>query len=121
MDILPDSRAKNKVTPVEGQFGLEEPYFCANCGKLGGHCLVRNMTFMFYLCPPCADTYGPIAGMYAMPDEVFFEKVREAQLEEAGRLLTPLELVKALDDPRSPLALLAKERLTHFEGVRTCP
>jgi hypothetical protein len=49
------------------------------------------MTFCFYLCQPCAETYGQIAGMMLMPDEVFFEHVKQEQLARHGRYLTPDE------------------------------
>lgn len=49
------------------------------------------MTFLFYLCPACAETHGRVAGTMLMPDEVFFKKLAAAQIEEAGHALTPEE------------------------------
>jgi hypothetical protein len=43
------------------------------------------------------------------PDAVFFEKVRQAQLEKYGRQLTEIEVLKALEDESGPLAKLARE------------
>lgn len=71
----------------------------------------ENMTFAFYLCKKCAETHGDLAHTYTMPDEVFFQKVSEAQLDRYGRLLGPAEILKALEDASHPLAKLAKDRL----------
>jgi len=45
-----------------------------------------------------------------VPDEVFFGKVREAQLEKYGRMLTPNEVAIELQDGSSFLVKLAKEQ-----------
>ena len=84
------------------------PVFCANCGADGGLCPEENMTFMFYLCNTCAETHGQIAGAMLMPDEVFFEKIRQEQLETYGRYLTQAELTRVADADDTPLAKLLK-------------
>src|SRR2546428_13927358 len=86
------------------------PIFCANCGTSGGRVPEDNVTFAFYLCQSCANSWGDIAHTYVEPDVVFWQRVEEAQLEKHGRLLTNNELVKALDDPSHPVAKLVKER-----------
>jgi hypothetical protein len=45
-----------------------------------------------------------------MPDEVFFEQVRQEQLASHGRYLTDIELAAAVEnDASSPLAKLLKQ------------
>ena len=57
----------------------------------------------------CADKHGNIAHTYKEPDEVFWKRVAEAQLEEFGKFLDPVELAKELDDRTTVLAKLAVE------------
>lgn len=66
------------------------------------------MTFMFYLCNKCAETHGAIAGTMLMPDEVFFEKLRQEQLAAYGRYLTQEELDQVVTSADTPLAKLLK-------------
>jgi len=44
-----------------------------------------------------------------VPDEVFWEKVNQAQIEKYGRLLEPNEIIRQLDDVNSTLSVLARE------------
>ena len=67
IELLPDSRAKNVTGRVFTMNGTWVPVFCANCGKDGGLCPEENMTFLFYLCVTCNETYGAIAGTMVMP------------------------------------------------------
>ena len=69
----------------------------------------ENCTFAFYLCNKCAEKWAPLAGTMAMPDEVFWQKVKEEQLARYGRVLTPYELAAAAAVKGSTLATLAKE------------
>lgn len=108
MDILPDSRAKETKNRLFTASGVWVPVFCANCGADGGRCPEENMTFIFYMCQKCADTYGPITGHMMMPDEVFFEKIRDEQMEAHGRFLSEQELVMCVLEDASPLATLLK-------------
>ena len=110
-DLLPDCRARASKTISRGMAGLWTPIFCANCGTAGGAVPTENVTFLFYLCDPCAETYGRIAGTMLMPDEVFFEKLRQEQLERYGRYLGLEELAKVSETPSHPLWTLLKERL----------
>jgi hypothetical protein len=110
-NILPDSRMKTIHTPrgmVQGPGGMWLPVFCANCGADGGLCPEENMTFMFYLCNKCSETHGQIAGVMMMPDEVFYEKLKQEQLASHGRYLTPLEVAAVVEADASPLAKLIK-------------
>ena len=68
--------------------------------------------FAFYLCQPCADKYGSVAGTWAEPDALFWQKVKEAQWEREGRELTPREILEKLDDPHSYLNKLVGDRNT---------
>jgi hypothetical protein len=106
-NILPDSRLRETKGRVSVRGTTFVPIFCANCGADGGGVPEEHMTFAFYLCDPCAEKWGPIAGTYVEPDAVFFEKVKQAQLEKYGRLLTQEELAKL--DGTGPLAVLARE------------
>lgn len=69
-------------------------------------CPEENMTFLFYQCEPCARTYGQIAGTMVMPDEIFFEKLRQEQLASHGRYLTETELLQVVEEGASPLSTL---------------
>lgn len=109
-EILPDSRARETKGRIFVAGGAWVPVFCANCGKEGGRCPEENMTFICWICPPCAQTYGEIAGTLFMPDQVFWEEVKQAQIEKYGRLLTAEETAKSLEDPLSLESLLARNR-----------
>lgn len=110
-EVLPDCRARQARRLISrGMAGLWEPVFCANCGADGGMVPTENITFLFYLCNACASTHGQIAGTMLMPDEVFFEKVKQEQLERYGRYLTPAEWGQVGEDPSHPLWLVLKEQ-----------
>jgi hypothetical protein len=110
-DILPESRLTTIVTPKRMTFspyGVWVPIFCANCGKDGGN--VPEDNFAFWLCNDCYAKHGVPAGLMAVPDEVFWEKVAQAQMEEHGRLLSEPELIKVSQENASPLATLLNSR-----------
>ncbi len=90
------------------------PMFCANCGKEGGMVLEtdwdRVKNFAFYLCEPCAEKWSPLADTAIAPDEAFWQKLHEVQLEEFGRELTSAEIVEALKDDANVLSKLCKDR-----------
>lgn len=109
-EILPDSRAREVRGRIFTPGGAWIPVFCANCGVPGGSCPEENMTFLFYLCQKCNDTYGDIAGTMMMPDEVFFEKLKQEQLASHGRFLSEAELVEIVLADASPLATLIQGR-----------
>jgi hypothetical protein len=46
----------------------------------------ENMTFAFYLCNACYEQYGAIAGMMAVPDDVFFAQIAARRAETAAKL-----------------------------------
>ena len=108
MELLPDCRAKVTRGRVFTAGGAWVPVFCANCGVDGGLCPEDNMTFLFYLCAKCAETHGHVAGTMLMPDEVFFEQVKQEQIEAYGHYLTQEELTRVVEAGASPLATLLK-------------
>ncbi len=89
--------------------------YCANCGADGGRVMKTDMPeeFAFYLCDErqnnCAAKWAELAGTIAIPDEVFFEKVRQAQMEKYGRILTPEEVGMELQDESSMMSKLKRE------------
>jgi len=114
-DLLPNSiavRSPKVVVWPNGQKWI--PIFCANCGKDGGMVqetefdLVKN--FAFYLCDPCAAKWSPMTNTALSPDEAFWKKVRQAQLEAFGRELTAQEIIEALKDENHILTKLANDR-----------
>lgn len=107
--LLPSSFARKvKTFFVEGL--PYERVYCASCGKLGPLVMTVTKDFAFYLCDDDAQKYGTPDGMYAVPDDVFAERVKQEQLEKFGRILAPAEMDEVLNDPHSTLAKLAKER-----------
>jgi hypothetical protein len=112
-ELLPDSRARTIVTPrgmVQGPGGMWVPVYCANCGADGGLCPEVNMTFMFYLCNKCVFTHGRIAATMMVPDEVFWQKVKDEQMATYNRYLSIEELMQVVEADASPLATLLTSR-----------
>lgn len=107
--ILPDSRPRESKTVVGENGKSMVKLYCANCSKPGGLVPEEHITFAFYLCQSCADKYGNDAHFYQEPDEVFNERIKNAQLEKHGRFLTAPELAIELEDSSSILAKLASE------------
>jgi len=113
-DILPHCLTRTaKVDHGMSRNGVTWFYlFCANCGADGGRVMDDQLgtNYAFYLCDPCAEKWGPIAGTYMEPDHVFWERVIAEQIEQYGRVLTPMEQVEVLKDENSILAKLAKDK-----------
>lgn len=110
IDILPDSRPKEPKGRVFQGAVSWIPIFCANCGADGGLVPEENCNFAFYLCNACAQTHGAVPGTMMMPDQVFWEKLKQEQLESHGRYLNEIELAQVLEADASPLATLLKSR-----------
>jgi hypothetical protein len=85
-----------------------EPIYCGNCCVEGGKVPVGVHNFAFWLCNKC-EHFGEVAGMMRIPDEVFWAKAQEAQLEAYGRELSFDEQVAQLNDDNSILAKLARD------------
>ena len=69
------------------------------------------MTFVCWMCQPCLDKYGKIAGTMLVPDAVFFERVKQEQVAKYGRVLSAEETVLSLADPNSLESKLARDRV----------
>jgi hypothetical protein len=106
-NLLPDSRLKSPKGEVFHKGLNWEPIFCANCGVMGAYTPKGN--WAFWLCNPCAENWVPLANTLLVPDEVFWEKVNQAQMEEYGHILTQEEVAKELSNPTSVMSLLKKE------------
>ena len=70
--------------------------------------------FAFWLCNGCAEKHGNIPGTFMVPDEVYWQRVKDAQLERYGRELDATEVLDQLRDPESMISKLARER----QGVK---
>jgi hypothetical protein len=109
-NILPNSRMRESKNVISRAGVPWVPIFCANCGADGGWVPEQGSDFAFYLCNSCAEKWAPLSGMMVIPDEVFWEKVKQEQIERHGRELTAVEIVEALKDEHHPLTKLARER-----------
>jgi hypothetical protein len=119
-DLLPDSRPRVSRGGVRGPDGKTRiPVYCANCGKQWGMVPEEHITFAFVLCDPCAATHGDIAHTYKEPDDVFWERIRNASLEHLGdEPLSLDELTKQLADPSSDFSKLAAEWRANVERTQ---
>lgn len=68
------------------------------------------MLFVSWFCNPCFAKYGEQTGFTVVPDEVFWEIVKQEQLAKYGRVLTADETVLSLSDPDSLESCLARNR-----------
>lgn len=120
--VLPDSRLSRPDfgvlmqewpgTRPDGQpWGRIEtvPVFCANCGIPYGYVPKASTTFAFWLCIPCSETYGKIAGTMMMPEDEFWEKVQAEMIENFGHVLNQEELAVLEVLGWGPLASLVKD------------
>jgi len=118
LNVLPNSLTRDKKVDASMSVPGREWLFlsCASCGTDMGRVLKTDVPnreeFAFALCDPCAQRYGGIAGTWVEPDAVFWQKVKEAQIEREGRELTAAEVLARLDDPNSYLNQLARDRNT---------
>lgn len=126
LDILPESRTRDRKGSIPSVLGTLIPIYCANCGKPYGMVPDSMITFAFALCQPCAESgLGDLAHFYEEPDNVFWGRVNDAMLEdqkslqargvllestqEDALILDPQGLAAELDNASSPLAKLARE------------
>lgn len=108
-DILPDSRLRSSKGAVWRTGAWWVPVFCASCGKPYGYVPEENCSFACWLCDDCSNAYGAVAGAMMMPDEVFWEKVKQEQLDRHGRLLTEPELIREAENTTTPLGKLLNQ------------
>ena len=112
--ILADSRVRyGAVKRYENGVAIVD-YYCCSCGAVQGEAPEAAIQkSLFVLCGSategCMAKYGHQAFLSALPDEVYFAKFAEAQLEEVGHYVGPAELDRILDDVNHPLAKLARE------------
>ena len=111
--VLPDSRLANQGLPTargarQTQLGWSVPIYCANCGTLGGFVPQDNCNFAYWVCKECHEALGDLVNTYVMPDEVFFERIKQEQLTTYGRELSIAELADVAAADASPLATLLK-------------
>ena len=120
-DTLPQCLTRTpKIDHAMSRNGVTWFYlFCANCGTDGGRVMDDQLgsNFAFYLCEPCAETYGPIVGTYTEPDHEFWSRVLHEQIQKYGRVLSPDEQVEVLKDDHSTLAKLAKDKPDFSKSV----
>lgn len=114
-EILPNCIAQRTEKTIVWANGMKWiPVFCANCGTDRGLVLEseweRVKNFAFALCDPCAEKWSPLVDTYIAPDEAFWKKIHDAQMEAFGRDLTPEEIVEALKDDNHILTKLCKDR-----------
>lgn len=101
-EILPDSRLQRASKGATWRGGAWwVPVYCANCGKPYGLVPEENCVFACWLCNDCQPKWGQVAGLMLMPDEVFWEKVNQEQLDKHGRLLSETELVAEVEKSTS--------------------
>jgi hypothetical protein len=116
-EILPDSRAKRPTGIVRSAQGNLVPIFCANCGKKWGLVPEKHITFAFALCDQCEEKdIAVLAHFYKEPDSVFWDRIAEAEKEERAKEAwpeTPEAFLKALSDPQSAVAKLARDWERH--------
>lgn len=92
------------------------PEYCMFCGKHHGYCNESSTHpgggYVGYVCDDCASIprNSALVGLSLIPDEVHWQRVREAQLEEYGRVLTVPELAELLLDVNSAMSRLARDR-----------
>jgi hypothetical protein len=131
-DVLPDSRLKDETLgSVVANFEFDEvalvnglprlvkkkyrlemlKIFCWNCGALQGYVPQGVMSWVSFLCNPCAAVCGEAAALLDTPDAEFW-RVVSAEMERLyGRGLTQQELIVLVERSELPhsLQLLEKE------------
>ncbi len=127
VDVLPDSRLNDGDSTLNslmvdweliggGTVRIEVvPVFCASCGKPYGHVPKENTVFVCWLCRPCHEKFGVIAGTYATSDEQFCLDVAHEMKERFGRDLTDLELFQKMERGELGTALTLLEKESPFK------
>lgn len=108
--LLPDSRL---VRPVGSQrvagMGYWQQVFCAVCHRGGAFVPEDNMDFICWVCNDCAPKFGEEFGALLMPDEVFWERLKQESFAHFGYYPTAEELDAVRTANCSPLATLLIE------------
>src|SRR4051812_40234734 len=101
MDVLPDSRLSSSRGEVLADWPLPngktmrltlQPIYCFNCGKPNGYVPKETVSFVSWLCLPCAEKYGEQAALWQSSDQEFWRAVGEEMRVRFGRALTQQEL-----------------------------
>lgn len=112
VDVLPDARARDSKNAIMHAGVSYVRMHCISCGRRAPWIVREDARHVSYLCEgpnSCSAKFGGIANTCAVPDEIYAEKVRQAQVERVGRPLNAREMIVQLDDPNSYLSLLARE------------
>jgi hypothetical protein len=110
IDILPESRPRDRKGAVQTADGWMIPVYCANCGKRWGMVPEKHITFAFVLCESCVETHGVPAHFHMEPDRVFWDRVKEAMLDEQIDSLTQEDMQKHVNDSSSSIGKILRER-----------
>lgn len=109
-NILPDSRTTANRGAMQSPQGFWVPIYCASCGCDGGKVPEENCTYVCWLCDSCFAKHGAATLGTIIPDQIFWEEVRQAQLAKYGRNLNEAETIASLADPESLESRLARSR-----------
>jgi hypothetical protein len=114
VDVLPDSRARERRGSIKGPDGIEYvPIYCINCGRRYGMVPATTITHVTALCDHgCAGQYGDLAHTYVDGDEKYKLDAAEAMAKlvaRLGRPVTAAELDEIAKDSTSPLAAVARD------------
>ena len=118
-DLFPTSISRERRDVIFGYHPFASgkiaylPTFCANCGERGPRVpevMIASGGDFTYFCEPCGEKYSSETGRMKVADELYFEKVSEAQLEAYGRPLEVHEILDQLTDPNSLMSKMARCR-----------
>ena len=124
LNILPDSRLKETKAVVLADWPMPdgtavrmqmEPIYCVNCGRPNGYVPAGVVSWVSWLCLPCAETWGEHANNWRHPDESFWEAVGAEMIERFGRHLTGDEIEIAADQGMLGRALELLERESPYK------
>lgn len=86
-----------------------EAYYCASCGTQGGWSDRAPGNYVLWICDSCHEKHGPLEVQGLTPIQAQSQRVLDAQLEDYGRELSPIEIQEQLFDVNSPLSVLARD------------
>jgi hypothetical protein len=85
-ELLPNCLTREAPTDWNAsRVGIERiRLYCANCGKFESWVNRTDLSkeFAFYLCNPCAEKYGDIPNHLMVPDEVFWNNLKQETEEK---------------------------------------
>jgi len=112
--VLPNCLAREPRGLIESKCLQHRPVFCANCGCQSPYYASETIPYAFWLCEDrtgqrdCSAKWQHLVGLLPIPDEVFFELVKQASIEHDGRELTAAEQAEALKSSDHYLSKLAR-------------